>query len=298
MSSDFERKRGHWVRVLLLLFPYLFIVSGFQYIGGIILNVDITDPNAVYKTQDELGLIFFGSLGIFFLIWFFMKFLDKRPIKDLGLVLIKIKDVYYGLFIGLIVLSIGFFTLWASNEIQVFGFNFITSDFFLSLLLYFLVAFSEEILVRGYILSNLMGSTNKYFALIISSLIFSLMHIGNYGYSWFTALELFTGGIMLGLPYLFNRNLWFPISLHFSWNFFQGTIFGFSVSGSKGYNLIQQSHINNNIWNGGDFGFEGSIISIILQIFCILFFYFIFKNERLLRNDLNCRSIKVENVNN
>ncbi|MDQ0969726.1 membrane protease YdiL (CAAX protease family) [Flavobacterium sp. W4I14] len=286
MSKSFEEKDGHWVRILFLVFPYIFVVGGFQYIGGILLNVNTSNIGSLYSTKNELYIIFLGALGIFFLIWFFRKFIDKKPIMDLGLAPLKLTDIYSGLFLGFIVMSIGFFILRALNEIHVLGSNLIISEFLLSMLLYFLVALSEEILIRGYVLTNLMGSVNKYVALSISSLIFSLMHIGNYGYSWFSAFELFIGGLMLGLPYIYTRNLWFPISLHFSWNFFQGTIYGFDVSGSKGYSLIKQTHINNNIWNGGDFGFEGSILSIILQMICIVVLYFIFRNKMPFNNNL------------
>jgi membrane protease YdiL (CAAX protease family) len=285
VNKSLEEKEGHWVRILLLIFPYIFVVGGLQYMGGAILNVNISTTRSLYSTKDELYIIFLGTLGIFLLIWFFRKFLDKKPIKDLGLIPLKLTDIYSGLFFGFVVMSIGFFSLLAFNEIQVSDSNLIISELLLSILLYFLVALSEEILIRGYVLTNLMGSTNKYFALAISSLIFSFMHIGNYGYSWFTAFELFIGGLMLGLPYIYTRNLWFPISLHFSWNFFQGTIFGFEVSGSKGYSLIKQTHISNNIWNGGDFGFEGSILSIVLQIICIIILYFIFKGKKPFRNN-------------
>ena len=286
MSKSFEEKDGHWVRILFLVFPYIFVVGGFQYIGGIFLNVNTSNTGSLYSTKNELYIIFLGGLGIFFLIWFFRKFIDKKPIMDLGLAPLKLTDIYSGLFLGFIVMSIGFFILRALNEIHILGSNLIISELLLSMLMYFLVALSEEILIRGYVLTNLMGSVNKYVALSISSLIFSLMHIGNYGYSWFSAFELFIGGLMLGLPYLYTRNLWFPISLHFSWNFFQGTIYGFDVSGSKGYSLIKQTHINNNIWNGGDFGFEGSILSIILQMICIVVLYFIFRNKMPFSNNL------------
>jgi len=286
VSKSFEEKDGHWVRILFLVFPYIFVVGGFQYIGGIFLNVNTSNTGSLYSTKNELYIIFLGGLGIFFLIWFFRKFIDKKPIMDLGLAPLKLTDIYSGLFLGFIVMSIGFFILRALNEIHILGSNLIISELLLSMLMYFLVALSEEILIRGYVLTNLMGSVNKYVALSISSLIFSLMHIGNYGYSWFSAFELFIGGLMLGLPYLYTRNLWFPISLHFSWNFFQGTIYGFDVSGSKGYSLIKQTHINNNIWNGGDFGFEGSILSIILQMICIVVLYFIFRNKMPFSNNL------------
>ncbi len=59
-------------------------------------------------------------------------------------------------------------------------------------------------------------------------------------------LNLFFAGIILGLPFIFTKNLWYSISLHFSWNFFQA-FFGFKVSGSFFYSSIIQRINNNNL---------------------------------------------------
>jgi membrane protease YdiL (CAAX protease family) len=120
--------------------------------------------------------------------------------------------------------------------------------------------------VRGYVLNNLMLSVNKYLALLISSVAFAAMHIPNPHFSLITFFILVLSGIILGLSYLFTRNLWFPIALHFSWNFFQGTVFGFNVSGQDDYSLIEQFRAEDNIINGGLFGFEGSLLCIGMLI--------------------------------
>ena len=76
---------------------------------------------------------------------------------------------------------------------------------------------------------------------------------------------MFLAGILLGLSYIYTKNLWFPIAFHFSWNLFQ-TIFGFNVSGQNTYSLIEFEITENTILNGGDFGFEGSIFATIFMI--------------------------------
>ena len=74
---------------------------------------------------------------------------------------------------------------------------------------------------------------------------------------------------MLGLVFLFTRNLWFAISLHLFWNWIQGSVLGYDVSGTKPMpGLLQISIPENNVWSGGMFGFEGSLVCT----FCMLFF--------------------------
>ena len=67
--------------------------------------------------------------------------------------------------------------------------------------------------------------------------------------------------------------MWFPIALHFSWNFFQ-SLFGFNVSGIDMYSLIEFKIMDSNVWNGGAFGFEGSILSVIVQIILIVLIFY------------------------
>ena len=120
-----------------------------------------------------------------------------------------------------------------------------------------------------------MGSFNNYMALVVSSILFALAHGFNPNMDWFSYLNLFLAGILLGATYVYTKNLWFPIALHFSWNFFQ-TLFGFNVSGQDFYSLIEFKIIDKNMINGGDFGFEGSIFSIVAHVLLItaIFLYY------------------------
>lgn len=70
-----------------------------------------------------------------------------------------------------------------------------------------------------------------------------------------------------------------PNALHFSWNFFQGTIFGFNVSGEDTYSLITTTENLANIWNDGGFSFEASLLSILFQLLGLLIVFLIFKNR-------------------
>ena len=168
------------------------------------------------------------------------------------------------------------------NEIQWVGINLSSSDFMLDFLLFVAIALGEELLFRGYILNNLMLSMPRMVALLISSLFFSLMHIFNSDFTWISFWDMLLGGMLLGLSYIYTKSLWFPIALHFSWNFFQGTIFGFNVSGHETYSLFSQSRTVDNYWNGGKFGFEGSVLSIIFQLIAIfgIWWYFNRKSNR------------------
>lgn len=291
MTKKFPDRRQGWQNILQIILPYCLIVGIFQIIGDNIARIDVINFQSIAKSPIQILIISFASLaGTTTVIWLFMKYVVVEPFASLGFGKKFIKeDTIRGIYYGLIIMSIGFICLLLSDEIEFTKLNFNFLSFVLSLLHYIVVAVSEELLVRGFILSNLMKSFRSYLALIISSVIFSLLHAGNPNINLFGFFQLFVAGILLGLPYLYTKNLWFSIALHFSWNFFQGTIFGFNVSGVENYSIISTDFKFASIWNGGDFGFEGSVIALILQIIAILILYFSFENK--LKNKLNSQQI-------
>ena len=210
-----------------------------------------------------------------------MQFVDKEKFIDLGFKTKgKLKEFIVGMVAGLIVMGLGYYLLSSMGQLSFQSINFDIQEILISFLLFTIVAIVEETLLRGYVLRNLMYSFNKYIALILSSILFSLLYGFNPNIDTFTLIELFLASILLGQSYIHTKNLWFPIALHFSWNFFQ-THFGFNVSGQDTYSLIEFSIVENNLWNGGDFGFEGSWLSIISSIIIIILVEHYFKKTQL-----------------
>lgn len=265
-----ENKNSGWQRILLIIIPYIFSVGIFQYIGALIAKVNIVDVNSQKSSEQHIIMSFFALLGTFFVIWLFMKYLDKEHFMKVGFEpKNRLNEFLVGIVIGAFIMTAGYLLLLFLGEINFERVIFDFKEIIISIFLFIIVAVMEELLMRGYILKNLMISFNKYVALIISSILFSLMHAFNPNIDLFSLTNIFLAGILLGISYIHTKNLWFPIALHLSWNLFQ-TIFGFNVSGQKNYSLIEFSITENNLLNGGKFGFEGSILSVIAMIVTIV----------------------------
>ena len=171
-----KNKNIGWQRVLKIIIPYIFIVGSFQLIGMLIIGVDFENYNPAARTSEQhLINIFFNLLGTFFLLWLFMKYVDKEKFINLGFYIKnRLKDFNYGIFIGAFIMIVGYLLLLLIDEIDFKEIVFNPKEVLISILIYAIVAIVEEVLFRGYILRNLMISFNKYIALIISSLLFSL----------------------------------------------------------------------------------------------------------------------------
>jgi len=268
-----------WQRVFGLGIPYFIVVGVFQLIGYIIANIDIFKNEIAKTTSQHLIISIFDLIGTFLIIWIFVKFADKDKFINLGFnIKNRYKDLYFGVFLGFISMFLGYMALIYNNEINYLTVKYNIKEIILSAFLFLIVAVVEETLFRGYILKNLMISFNKYIALMISSLLFAIAHGANPNMSLFSFFDLFLAGIFLGISYIYTKNLWFPIALHFSWNLFQ-TFFGFNVSGQDMYSIIEFEIQENNLLNGGDFGFEGSILSTIFQIIFIFIIWFYYNKK-------------------
>jgi hypothetical protein len=262
-----------WVRVLMLIIPYLIIVGVFQLVGMVLMGADPTNLGDFANREESTTLLvssFFSVLGTLLTLWIFMHYIDKERFDNIGLVLKnRVKELNLGIIIGFLIIGLGFIILYITNQIELKGIVFDPQELLISVMIFLLVSVMEETLVRGYILKNLMLSFNPYLALFITSLLFAAFHLPNPNINIVGFINIFLAGILLGITYIHTRNLWFPIGLHFSWNLTQ-TQLGFNVSGKGAYSILELNYSGANILNGGDFGFEGSILATIIQVFVIV----------------------------
>ena len=275
------KKTQGWLNVLKFIIPYLIFVAVFQLLGMLIAGVDIMHMKEMNQTPLQMTIVSVFSLaGTLLVIWLFMRYIDKKPFVSLGFSKqFMLRDILLGILVGIVLMLTGFGLLLAMGELSIESIQFSFSNFLLNLLLFSCVAVTEEVMTRGYILSNLMASMNKFIALAISSLIFSLLHLANPNVTFLSLSNIFMAGVILGIPYIINRRLWFPIALHLSWNFMQGPVLGYKVSGITTSTIITTQYPAESIWNGGTFGFEGSLPSLILLIVASVGMYFYYRKK-------------------
>jgi len=206
--------------------------------------------------------------------------IDKRPFKTLGLQAPAWGDLLYGFFTAGLMMGFIYLALqslgWLEAGPTEAGSGAANLGITALLLAAFiLVGFYEELLARGYWLQNLEEGLNTPWAVVISSIIFSLGHITNPSYLWPAMLGLLLSGLFLAYAYLRTRRLWLPIGLHIGWNFFEGVVFGFPVSGVNIPRLLTPRITGPEMWTGGAFGPEAGLIllpALVLGAFLVYWF--------------------------
>jgi membrane protease YdiL (CAAX protease family) len=130
----------------------------------------------------------------------------------------------------------------------------------------------EEVLMRSLLLSGLVLALRgrRMLAILLSALAFGCIHLSNPGATPMSVLGNALGGIMYGLAFLLAGSLWMAVGLHFAWNFVQGPVLGFPVSGMAAGGL-QQIHDLGPAWlTGGAYGPEAGLVGILSRFVIIV----------------------------
>jgi len=192
--------------------------------------------------------------------------------------------VFISAFIMAIIYAIEFMTGWVKFEgfaWEVDSAKTVIVNLFLFLFIFITVGWNEELLSRGYHLQTLASGTNMFWGVLISSSVFGLAHLGNPNATWVSAAGIFFAGLFLAYGYLRTGQLWLSIGLHIGWNFFEGVIFGFPVSGLDIYRLIRHQIHGPEIWTGGAFGPEAGLIVLPALVVGSVLIYFYTRDRRI-----------------
>lgn len=264
-----------WVRALLFFIAYVGVYFASGAAVGIVWALRHGVANANQLLNDPtltLAVLLCSSISLIGVALLFRKLLDRQSIVSMGFGWKGHgQEAAAGALLGLILPGAGSLILYATGHLDWLDTVVDIRALGTGLLLFTLTAFSEEIAFRGYILHNLLQEQNKWVALGVSTLLFAMIHLGNAHLNPIAFLNLVAGGVLLGLNYVFTRNLWFSICFHGSWNFFQGPILGYEVSGLGLQSLWHMERKGGVLLTGGAFGFEGSIIATVLMVLAILF---------------------------
>ncbi|MBP1676576.1 MAG: family intrarane metalloprotease [Bacteroidetes bacterium] len=280
-----KKTNSVWIKNLLPTFFIWFLVVGiFQVIAALLVGYDIMNQDRVHFEETPFQQFFMmlsTLLGTLFVVILCRRGIEKKSFLSLGFnIRFLVHDTLWGLLLGAGMMVFGFLLVLMLDNVSVIYGGFEWRPFLLSVGIYVCVAWAEELFCRGTVLGNMLLSFNKYIAILFSAAIFSLMHIVNSHVSFIGLLSIFISGILLGSGYILSRNIWFPVALHFSWNFVQGTVLGFNVSGNTGYSVMRLTIAEGSLLNGSGFGFEGSVLCIGLGLLMIPLVWLVFRHRK------------------
>ena len=144
-----------------------------------------------------------------------------------------------------------------------------------SALLFVLAALAEEALFRGYPLQTLTRANLAWLAVFLTSVPFAAIHLRNPNVAaGFTFINTALAGVWLAVAYLRTRSLWFPLGVHWAWNWALGSLFGLPVSGISDlapHPLLRGTDLGPAWLTGGSYGIEGGLACTITLIVSTIF---------------------------
>lgn len=292
------RLRSGW-RVGLYLVAARFIQLFAAMMFGIILSAilmvvwadQLTSPEIlVQRLYSELfnvttfsplafGFRLYDTLVVLAVIFVFRRLIDRRPMRALGFDFTRgwWQEMLAGFALIVIAWGVIFVLALVTGAATIVGFAWerdgigaILIALSSGLLFNLLVGIAEEADARGYVLQNLAEGIRFVPAMLASSFYFGVLHLLNPGAGVASTIGIFFAGILLALGYYATRRLWFPIGMHAAWNFAEGPLFGFPVSGLDMGGLFRLNITGPDWWIGGAFGPEAGALAIIVEIALIV----------------------------
>jgi len=203
---------------------------------------------------------------------------ERRPLGSTGLALHSRwgREFAQGLAVGAAMILIAVVPEWAGG-LAAFKLSSVPAPGPTLFVVVFLVvaASNEEIVFRGYPFQRLVESLGPVWAVVVTSVLFGVLHLGNPHHTWFSTANTALVGIPFALAYLRTRSLWMPIGMHFIWNFLMGFVLGLPVSGIIFPISLAQASCRGPAWlTGGDYGPEGGALATVAIVAGILYVLF------------------------
>lgn len=224
-----------------------------------------------------IGMLF-SDIVMMLIVFLFCRFIQKRKLRTLGFIKKgMLKEYALGMLLGFAFFSVCVLlgVLFGGLKIEGISPEFSIGIFVAYLLGYMVQGMTEEVLCRGYFLGSYARRYPVYAAVLANSLLFASLHLLNSGISVLAFINITLFGIFASIYFIRRGSIWGIGAFHSIWNLVQGNFYGIKVSGTPVGNTLftTQAIAGKSLWNGGDFGMEGSLICTIVLTCGIIFLY-------------------------
>ena len=213
----------------------------------------------------------------------YCRLIERRSLVSMGIRRYgAIREYLLGVPIGIALISATVGICASFGAVKLTPQSFSLAPWILFLLGFLVQGMSEEVLCRGYMMVSVSRRHSLLLAVITNSMLFSLLHIFNPGFGLLPLINIILFGILESIYVLRRGDLWGACAIHSIWNFFQGNVFGISVSGLGITTSPLRATLDPSAaWlNGGSFGLEGGIATTaVLTIACLILIFLVPSKE-------------------
>jgi membrane protease YdiL (CAAX protease family) len=213
------------------------------------------------------------------------KLVYKRPLRQMGMIREGwFAGVLHGFGIGAFFSIVIFLTLIHTRQTQISGINIhklLSLSIVIELMSVCVFMFSEELVARGYIMTALKTTRNKWVILLSSSVLFGVLHLINPGATVVSITTVSLGGLLIAYMFVKSGKIWLPTGFHIGLNYISGDILGMSVTGdvhAPEASVLQTSIVGSNVFfTGGASGPTSSLYMLVLVLLGLVYVHFVVK---------------------
>lgn len=278
-----KNKIKNFFKIILKILILIVMIAIFT--GGIMLALSLifygqTYFNSDYKNANLVMLM--GTTGQLSAAILFVKFILKKRLDYIFFKRDKLaKNIALGLFFGFLQISLYVLVDLGRGVLGYQGMNLGNLNlFFLAYFIaFFIQSTSEEVLVRGILTRVLFDKFGKKIAIILPSIFFGLLHLGNEGVTVLSTLNTILVGIFFAKLLFYTDNIMVTSGAHAGWNFSMAMIYGLNVSGFSGFDSLLNFKILNYALYDKVYGPEGSIVVTFIEIISIFIIFYLEKRK-------------------
>jgi membrane protease YdiL (CAAX protease family) len=247
-----DHEAGRFDRVL--RFPLVWMLIGIVGVGGV----------SALSSGGPPVLALVGAVAAVAVYWVVMRYVARRSMPEL----VSARAVPH----AVIGIALGLVFITASVLMVLTEFSFTESSGNTASIVATMVAVqlgaavTEELIFRGLALQALERLCGSWNALAITAVLFGLLHLANPGATlWSSFAIAVEAGVLLGAAFLWRRDIWLAMGLHFAWNTSVGLL-GIPVSGHPASGVLTTRPTGPDLLTGGGFGLEASIVPVIVSL--------------------------------
>jgi hypothetical protein len=250
-----------WRRALVFA-PVLVVV------GIVVVGVASSAPAAALRAMGapRWSRALAGGVGALGGLWLLGRFVERRGATHVGLARRGLgAQMAAGAVLGAVMMSVSVGVLAGAGWYRASSATFDSAVVLRALALFLGVALAEEVVARGIVLRVLEERYGSVPGLLVSSALFGAGHLGNDHATLLAAASIaVSAGLILGAVWMLTRTLWVAVGVHWTWNLFEGTVYGTPVSGLKQASLVRARLTGPTLWTGGHFGPEAGLAVLVV----------------------------------
>ncbi|MCL1894504.1 MAG: CPBP family intramembrane metalloprotease [Holophagaceae bacterium] len=244
--------------------------NGIKIFGFIFLVNNVLVIASLLPSPDSVTL-WIQAGAVLIISWLCLRW-EKNVLSSIGLCINSnfVSEFLIGTIFGILLILVSALTIksfggfdWVRNSQVSLGQLFYSSVPFIA------ISVTEELIFRGYAFQRAIRGFGRILALTLFGGLFILMHWNNPGMTGSTkflaSLGIGLASVLLGLAYIRTGSLALPIGIHLGWNWAQGSLLGFGVSGTKSRGYWEPIFNDFPSWfTGGEFGLEASLPGVLI----------------------------------